>query len=153
MNSVTTNQIRKQIDLNAPLDRVWNALTDYKEFGTWFGAKLESPFVEGEPTLGQNLHPGYEHVSFRIVIKDIKPQTLFSYYWHPYSVDTNVDYSHETPTLVEFTLEPLDNGTRLVVLESGFDNVPASRRDEAFRMHEKGWSAQLVNIERHVTTH
>jgi len=37
-----------------------------------------------------------------------------------------------------------------VVTESGFDKIPADRRDEAFRMDEGGWTSQIKNIERHV---
>jgi hypothetical protein len=42
-------------------------------------------------------------------------------------------------------------GTRLTVVESGFDRIPAARRAEAFRMNEGGWAEQLLNIERHVS--
>jgi hypothetical protein len=65
-------------------------------------------------------------------------------------MDPNVDYSKETPTLVEFRLEKIPAGTLLVVTESGFDKLPAHRRDEAFRMDESGWTSQIKNIERHV---
>ena len=58
--------------------------------------------------------------------------------------------AHFDPTLVEFALQPAPNGTLLVITESGFDKVPAARRDEAFRMNERGWSAQIDNIARHV---
>jgi hypothetical protein len=45
----------------------------------------------------------------------------------------------------------MPDGTLLRLTESGFDKVPAQRRAEAFRMNERGWTAQLVNIERHVS--
>ena len=61
-----------------------------------------------------------------------------------------MDYSQETPTLVEFTLEKSAKGTLLKVTESGFDKIPSARRAEAFRMNENGWAQQLKNIERHV---
>jgi uncharacterized protein YndB with AHSA1/START domain len=77
-------------------------------------------------------------------------ETLFSYRWHPYAIDPKVDYSSEPTTLVEFRLKSEDGGTLLRVVESGFDQLPASRRDEAFRMNDGGWKQQLVNIERHV---
>jgi hypothetical protein len=51
---------------------------------------------------------------------------------------------------VEFRLEEVAGGTRLTVVESGFDAIPLARRAEAFRMNEGGWEAQLKNIERHV---
>ena len=80
-------------------------------------------------------------------IKDIKPKHYFSYAWHPFPLDKTFDYSKEEPTLVEFHLEETASGTLLKVKESGFNQVTASRRAEAFKMHSGGWDAQLKNIE------
>ena len=84
------------------------------------------------------------------VVQKMVPERLFSFTWHPYAIDPNEDYSDETPTHVEFTLEPTAAGTRLTIVESGFDKVPARRREDAFRMNEGGWAAQIENIARHV---
>jgi hypothetical protein len=78
------------------------------------------------------------------------PERLFSFHWHPYAIDPKVDYSAEPSTLVEFKLEKTPTGTLLLVTESGFDALPPGRRDEAFRMNDKGWTGQIKNIERHV---
>jgi uncharacterized protein YndB with AHSA1/START domain len=145
-----SNAIEKRIELKAPVSRVWRALTDYREFGEWFRVRLEKPFVPGEEAAGQILHPGYEHITWRAVIRAIEPERLFSFTWHPYSVDPNLDYSAEEPTLVEFRLEPTASGTLLILTESGFDKVPAHRRDEAFRRNDGGWTQQMKNIESHV---
>jgi hypothetical protein len=80
----------------------------------------------------------------------MEPERLFSFTWHPYAIDPNQDYSGEPPTLVEFTLQEIPGGTLLRVVESGFDKLPSSRRLEAFRMNESGWSQQIQNIQRHV---
>jgi uncharacterized protein YndB with AHSA1/START domain len=61
-------------------------------------------------------------------------------------VDPKADYSNEPMTLVEFILEEVKEGTWLTVVESGFDKIPASRRDEAFRMNDSGWGEQIENI-------
>jgi uncharacterized protein YndB with AHSA1/START domain len=140
------DRIEKTIELKAPLARVWRALTDHNEFGTWFRVKLEGPFVPGQPTRGRITYPGYEHLVMEVVVRKMEPERLFSFNWHPYAIDPNVDYSGEPPTLVEFTLEKAAGGTRLRVVESGFDKIPASRRAEAFRMNDGGWSAQMQNI-------
>jgi uncharacterized protein YndB with AHSA1/START domain len=145
------NTIKKQIDLKAPVSRVWRALTDYREFGEWFRVAIEAPFAAGQPARGRILHSGYEHVVWQVVIQKIEPEWLFSFTWHPYAVDPNVDYSKEPPTLVEFRLEKTATGTRLTLTESGFENVPAHRRAEAFRMNQGGWTRQMQNIENHVT--
>jgi uncharacterized protein YndB with AHSA1/START domain len=98
-------KIEKEIELPAPVSRVWRALTDYREFGEWFRVQLNSPFVAGQVTRGQITFPGYEHARFEALVQKLQPETLFSYTWHPYSVDPAVDYSKEPSTLVEFRLE------------------------------------------------
>jgi len=144
------NRIEKHIDLKAPLSRVWKAITDHNQFGQWFGVKLEGPFVVGKTTHGKMTYPGYEHIQWAVDVKEMQPERLFSFTWHPYAVDEAIDYSKETPTLVEFTLESTGSGTHLVVSESGFDKIPANRRLEAFRMDEEGWIEQLENIAKYV---
>jgi uncharacterized protein YndB with AHSA1/START domain len=145
-----SDKIEKQIELKAPVSRVWRALTDSRQFGEWFKVKLDGPFVAGQESRGKMTHPGYEHVNWKATVKDIQPENLFSFTWLPYAIDPNVDYSGEEPTLVEFRLEQTDTGTLLTVTESGFDKVPEYRRDEAYRMDEKGWTGQMKNIERYV---
>jgi len=145
-----TNDIEKRIELKAPVSRVWRAITDYHEFGEWFKVKLEGPFVAGKVSRGHITHPGYEHVKWEATVKEMKPERLFSFTWHPYAIDPNVDYSKETPTLVEFRLEKIPSGTLLVITESGFDKIPAHRRAEALRMDDGGWAGQIKNIEKHV---
>lgn len=145
------SRIEKQIELKAPVSRVWRALTDYREFGEWFRVKLEKPFVPGQTTSGHVTYPGYEHLRLEAVVQKMEPERLFSFTWHPYAIDPKVDYSAETPTLVEFRLQKSPAGTTLVVTESGFENIPAARRLDAFRMNSGGWEQQLKNIEAHVT--
>jgi uncharacterized protein YndB with AHSA1/START domain len=146
----STDRIEKQIVLRAPRSRVWRALTDAREFGTWFRVKLENEFTPGKSVAGSILHPGYEHVRFEATVETMEPERLFSFRWHPYAIDPATDYSKEPTTLVEFRLEEVPEGTRLTVVESGFDKIPAGRRDEAFRMNEKGWAGQMENIRKHV---
>src|SRR5262249_6341557 len=143
----TSDRIEKEIVLRAPRARVWRALTNAREFGAWFGVKFEGAFEPGKPIRGNITHAGYEHMTIEIELERIEPETLFSYRWHPYAVDPKVDYSTEPSTLVEFRLSDAPGGTRLSVVESGFDQIPAARRDEAFRMNEGGWAAQMRNIE------
>jgi len=145
-----SNRIEKQILLRAPKTRVWRALTDSQEFGTWFRVKLEGPFEVGRVVKGRIMHPGYEHLVMEVTVERMDPENVFSYRWHPYAVDPDVDYSQEPMTLVEFRLEEVPDGTMLTLVESGFDRIPASRRAEAFRMNDGGWSAQMENVRRHV---
>jgi uncharacterized protein YndB with AHSA1/START domain len=145
------DRIEKLIEIQAPVSRVWGALSDSRQFGAWFGVDLRAPFVVGQPAQGQMTIKGYEHVTWRVVIQKMEPEKLLSFTWHPHAVDPKADYSGETPTLVEFRLHASGTGTLLVVTESGFDKIPAGRRDEALRMNDRGWGIQLANIERYVT--
>jgi uncharacterized protein YndB with AHSA1/START domain len=145
-----SNVIEKRIELEAPVFRVWRTLTDHREFGEWFRVNLEAPFVPGQVSRGHITYPGYEHLKWEATVRKMEPERLFSFTWHPYAVDPEIDYSKEPTTLVEFRLEPKGDGTLLIVTESGFDAIPENRRLEAFRMNEGGWSEQMKNIERHV---
>jgi len=145
-----TDRIEKQIVLRAPRARVWEALTDARQFGEWFRVKLDGPFAAGQAVTGHITYPGYEHLRFDATVERIEPQAHFSFRWHPYAIDPKVDYSHEPTTLIEFTLEDAPDGTRLTVVESGFDRIPAQRRAEAFRMNDQGWGQQMQNIRTYV---
>jgi len=144
------DRIEKRIELKAPVSRVWRALTDHEQFGTWFQVRLEAPFEPGKEAVGRITHPGYEHVTWRAVVKEMIPERLFSLTWHPFAVDPSVDYSTEPQTLIEFRLEPHGEGTLLTLTESGFERIPAHRRAEAFRMNDGGWTQQMENIRRYV---
>ncbi len=150
---MSADRIERKIVLMAPRSRVWRAIADAAEFGSWFGVKLEAPFAPGAQVTGRITSRGYEHVVMSITIERIEPERLFSFRWHPYAIEPGVDYSSEPTTLVEFTLdEAAGGGIELTVVESGFDRVPAARRAEAFRMNDEGWAGQLKNIERHVSS-
>ncbi len=151
METPVPDRIEKQVVLRAPRSRVWRALTDSTEFGTWFGVKLESPFAEGATLRGQITYPGYEHLTLEVIVERIDPERYFAYRWHPNAVDSTLDYSREPTTLVEFRLEETREGTRLTITESGFDRIPLSRRAEAYRSNEGGWSEQVKRIEGHVS--
>ncbi len=129
---------------------MWRALTDHREFSSWFRVNLEGPFLAGKPNRGRITYPGYEHLVMEVVVQAMERERLFSFHWHPYAVDPRADYSKEKPTLVEFRLEKTPTGTLLHVTESGFASIPAARRDEAFRMNSGGWEEQIKNIEAHV---
>jgi uncharacterized protein YndB with AHSA1/START domain len=149
---MNTDRIEKKITLRAPRSKVWRAIAEHEQFGTWFEVKLDRPFVAGARVNGQILTKGYEHLKFELVVAEVKPETYLSFRWHPYAIDPAADYSKEPMTLVEFRLSDAPGGhTELVVTESGFDQIPASRREEAFRMNDGGWAEQVKNVERYVT--
>jgi len=144
------DRIEKSVDLNAPVARVWRAITDYREFGHWFRVSLENPFVLGEITRGRITYPGFEHLPFQAKVEAMEPERLFAFTWPQYDVEAGVDYAHEPWTLVEFRLTPAGNGTRLAIIESGFSALPEGPRATFMRMNERGWTEQLTNIRDHV---
>lgn len=151
MGSSVPDRIEKEIFLRASRARVWRALVTPAEFGAWFGVRFENAtFTPGASVRGNITYPGYEHLVMDIVIDEVVPERRFSYRWHPHAVDAGVDYSSEERTLVVFELFDAEGGTRLTVVESGFDRVPAARRARAFEMNEGGWTEQMKNIEAHV---
>jgi uncharacterized protein YndB with AHSA1/START domain len=144
---MSTDYIKKSVVLRAPRERVWWALSDPKAFGEWFGVKLNGSFTPGKRLRGQITHEGYENYPFEIAIERAEPQRLLSWRWHPNTVDPQKDYSSEPTTRVAFQLEDVPEGTRLTVVESGFDAIPSARRYEAYEGNEKGWTMQMEAIE------
>jgi uncharacterized protein YndB with AHSA1/START domain len=158
---MSTDRIEKKILLRAPRQRVWRALTDSTEFGTWFGVKFEGPFTPGASMRGvivptkvnaevAKAQKPYEGKPFDITIEQMEPERLFSFRWHPFAVEPGVDYSAEPTTLVEFTLEETPDGVMLTVTESGFDQIPLARRAKAFTANEQGWGMVVKLVEEYL---
>ena len=161
MSAVTTDRIEKQMLLRAPRPRVWRALTDAREFGAWFGVRLDGPFTPAarlggvivptsvDPEVAQAQRP-YEGMPFEITVDRIEPETFFAFRWHPFAVERGVDYSLEPTTLVVFELQDVADGIVLTVTESGFDHVPLARRAKAFSANEGGWTMVMTLIEKYL---
>lgn len=141
-----TDRLERQVVLDATPSRVWRAITDVSQFNRWFGVNLTTPFTPGGESSGQITIRNYEHLTLHIWIERMEPERFFSFRWHPNAIDPNLDYTSEPTTLVTFTIELVDSGTRLTIVESGFDALPAARRIPAFTGNGDGWSAQLENI-------
>ncbi len=161
MAAVTTDRIEKQVLLDSPHARVWRALTDAREFGTWFGMKFDGSFTPGARVTGvivptavdaevARAQQPYEGTAFEITIDRIEPERLFAFRWHPFAAEPGVDYAREPTTLIEFLLEDVPGGVVLTVRESGFDQVPLERRAKAFTANEAGWTIQMRLIEKYL---
>jgi len=106
---MNTDRIEKQVVLHAPLDRVWRAISDSREFGQWFGVRIDGPFVAGtsvnatitgttvdeEVAEMQRPHAGAQ-ATWQIVA--VEPPRRLAYRWHPFAVDGGVDYRNEPTT-------------------------------------------------------
>lgn len=145
-----SDRIEKSVELNAPIERVWRAISDHREFGAWFLVRLDQPFEPGKESTGQMTYPGYEHLPWLARVERMEPPHYFSFRWSPYGGESGKDYSADPWTLVEFRLEPNGAGTRLLVAESGFDALPVEYRDKARRLNEGGWEEQMGNIKAYV---
>lgn len=154
MIEAQNDRIEKRIELRAPVARVWRAITDHREFGEWFGVKIDGPFAVVRVSSGHITHAGYEHVKWQAVVQKMETEHLFSFVWpHPKSLQKakySADYAKQPTTLVEFRLEKIPAGNLLIVTESGFDKLPADRQIDAFRRNEGGWTEQMKNIENYV---
>ncbi len=161
--ATNTDRIEKKALLRAPLARVWRAISDSSQFGSWFGVKFDDPFVPGKVMIGSmtgttvdaeiaKRQLQYKGHRFEFVIDRIEPMRLFSFRWHPYAMDAGVDYSKEPSTLVAFVLEEVAGGTMLTVTESGFDQIPLERRAKAFEANDGGWTAQMTLIEKYLAS-
>jgi uncharacterized protein YndB with AHSA1/START domain len=159
--SQNTDRIEKKIVLRAPRERVWSAISDAKQFGTWFGVEFEGDFAPGSHLKGkivptkvdaeiakaQEPHTG---LACDVWVERIEPMRLFAFRWHPYAIDPGQDYSKQPTTLVTFELQEAPGGTSLTITESGFDQIPLERRAEAFTSNEQGWEAQTGLIQKYL---
>jgi len=159
--SPVPDHIEKQIVLRAPRERVWRAISEAKQFGTWFGVVFDGEFVAGTRLTGRiaptqvdpevaKLQLPYIGLPCEFHIERIEPMNLFSFRWHPSATDRNADYSAEPMTLVEFRLQDVEQGTLLSIRESGFDSIPLERRASAFASNEGGWAHQLRLVEKYL---
>jgi len=159
--STIPDRIEKKITLRAPVSRVWQAISDARAFGTWFGVEFDGPFAAGKKLTGKitptkvdaeaaKVQEPYTGFAFDFTVDRIEPERLFSFRWHPFAIDPKVDYSKEQATLVVFELEEVEGGTRLTITESGFDRIPLERRAKAFAANEGGWAKQAELIARYL---
>ena len=150
MTKANQDQIQKIVDLEAPVARVWRAITDHEEFGQWFRVRLDSPFEVGTTTTGQITSPGHEHIKWVSVTEQMVPEQLFVFSWPPSAVDPDTEYEADAKVIVEFRLEPTDRGTRLTITESGLLQFPESKRLDVLRSNQAGWDIQAKHVAAHV---
>jgi uncharacterized protein YndB with AHSA1/START domain len=155
---MSTDRIEKKVLLHVPLQRVWSALADSTEFGNWFGMRFDGQFKPGAHMHGvvvptkvnadvAKAQQKYEGIPVEITIEKMEPERLFSFRWHPHAIEPGIDYSAEPTTLVAFTLQETKEGVMLTVTESGFDQLPLTRRVKAFTANEGGWTIVVKLIE------
>jgi len=154
-----SDEIRKQVVLKAPRARVWRAISDSQAFGTWFGMRIEGPFVAGKTVKGKiaktevdaevaKQQEPYVGMPCDLIIERVEPETCLAFRWHP---GADPDITPDAPTtLVTFELADAAGGTQLTITESGFDALPLEKRAKAFADNEGGWQAQLGLIAKYL---
>jgi uncharacterized protein YndB with AHSA1/START domain len=144
------SRIDRTIEINAPRERVWRALTNAEELSAWFQVKIDGPIAPDTEVWMTSLHTGYAGQRFRVRFTEMAPPERLVWEWHPGEVDPNVDYSREPRTTVTFTLEPSPRGTRLSVSETGFDEISLARRAKVHKDNSQGWPEVLVWLQKYV---
>ena len=139
-----TGRIERDILIAAPLERVWSLITSPEHVGRWFadaGAEID-------------LRPGgalalswREHGTFHGRVEAVEPPRRFAYRWLS-KMDVRAEPTPANSTLTEFTLAEEGAGTRVAVVESGFDmlDVDPAEREAALASHSTGWVAELEDL-------
>jgi len=147
------DRVEKTIELRAPRSRVWRAISNGKDFGTWFGVGeplvLEGDFVPGARITGVwGTGAAMERELF-CTIETVEPERRLAFRWLPYEIPKGDDPSKHPTTHIEFRLEDIEIGTRLTVVESGFSKLPADKQYTRER-NGRGWEGQVHSIAAHV---
>jgi uncharacterized protein YndB with AHSA1/START domain len=150
MTEAEMSRIDRTIEIRAPPERVWQALTSSAELSAWFQVTIEGEIAPGNEVWMTSVHAQHSGTRFRVKFVELTPPVRFVWQWHPGAVDPNVDYSLEPRTTVTFTLEPCEAGTRLSVAETGFDGLSLARRAKVYGDNSQGWTEVLVWLQRYV---
>jgi uncharacterized protein YndB with AHSA1/START domain len=144
------DRIERSTLIRAPRSRVWRAVTSIKEFNAWFSTESDEPaFRPGAEVRMRSTFPGPHYgKKFVLHIEEMLPEEKFSWRWHPGA--PGQDVSQEPMTLVTFTLEDAEGGTRVTVTETGFDSLFAARREAAYKGNEGGWRIQMGALEQYL---
>lgn len=157
---MSTDAIRKTARLDAPLARVWDAISDSRQFGAWFGAEFDGPFTAGatltarirpttvDPEVARLQEPYAGH-AFTVDVTAVEPPHRLAFRWAPHGTGAP-DHPDDPMTLVEFVLEADGDATRITITESGFDRIALERRALAFDANDGGWTHQLRLVTRYV---
>ena len=142
--------IQTEITVNAPIERVWDALTDYRQFGAWFRLALTGPFALGAVTEGRKTEPGHEEHPFWAVAVAMEVPTLFAFDWPSTSEVTPELRGPGRTTRVEFRLEATPGGTRISLSEAGFAALPPGLASHKLRDNATGWDIRCERIRAYV---
>jgi len=134
--------VRRTIRIAAPVEKVWRAVTEPEHISRWFGRTVLDG--AGAGATGTMTFDGYGEIPIRVEAVDA-PRSV-SYRW---SNDDAVRRAGEmideaTTTVFTFSLDEIDGGTELTVVETGFDRTsnPAANMAD----HAEGWVSELDKL-------
>jgi uncharacterized protein YndB with AHSA1/START domain len=133
--------IEREVLIAAPIERVWDVITRPEHMGRWFGDA-------GAEQEGDVIRMRWEkHGEAELRIVRSEAPRAFAYRW-----DANIKGIGDT--LVEFTLAPEGDGTRVHVIESGFASLAAADavREEAREGNVRGWKNELGHLQHYAET-
>ena len=99
-------EVRREIVVDAPLEEVWEALTDPDELGEWFANEVELDLQPG----GEGVFRWGDGSERRAVVEEVDPERSFAFWWWR---------EDDEASRVAISLDPLPLGTRVVVTETG----------------------------------
>lgn len=139
------DNIERETLIDAPVERVWELITQAEHLGRWFGdAGAEIDLRPG----GAMALRWTEHGTTRGRVVAVEPHTRFAYRWAPFKDPSGDEPGEGNWTLVEFTLQPEGDGTRLRVVESGFASLAASdaQRRQNLEGNTEGWELETGEL-------
>ena len=130
-----TESISFEFDLHHSPEKVWRALTDPVLLAEWLLPVIGLELAPGaEFTLKTQAYPGWDGtVNCRFI--EIEPLRKLRYTWTVPFLDT----------VVTFTLTPTASGTRLTIVQSGF-NAEQKRESGGARYGWKMMGGKLVDL-------
>jgi uncharacterized protein YndB with AHSA1/START domain len=132
------DRIERTVEIGHPPAKVWAALTTAEGLGTWFGHQATIELKPGGSA--QMTWNSGDQAEMRI--ERVEEPTTFGFTWHIYGLPAD----DPRRTYVEFTLEPVDSGTRLTVVESGFGQLPDDEYNKAFEANTQGWTSEIDEL-------
>jgi len=150
MGIAELSRIHRSVEIAAPPERVFRALTSAEELSAWFQVTIEGAIAAGAEVWMTSVHPQHAGQRWPVRIVEMTPPRRVVWKWHPGEIDPAIEYSREPQTTVVFTLEATERGTRLSVAETGFDQIDLARRAKAFADNSQGWTEVLVWLQKYV---
>jgi len=134
--------VRRTIRIAAPVDKVWTAVTEPEHISRWFGrAEFDGSGVGAVGTLTWD-----DHGSIPVRVEAVDEPRSITYRWSNDDalgqIPDELDVEHSTVFTV--SLEPVEGGTQLTVVESGFENTSDAVANLEF--HRQGWNSDLDEL-------